>query len=271
MIKPILRLKKWINLNKINWIELSANPNAVEFLKENPEKIDWSYLSLNPNAIEFLKENPDKIDWSYLSLNPNAIEFLKENPEKIDWTELSLNSNAIKLLKKNPEKINWIYLSQNENAIELLTNNQDKIDWSNLCLNPNAIELLRNNKNKIDYNVIRNNENYYEIFPEKREYDENIIRLLYENITINYNNKNVYFNSDNCEDMELMEKNQHKIEWDLLAKNPYIFSYDYDEIKNKFQELGQEIIEKALHPKRMLRLMTEYGEDEIYNIYFDDD
>ena len=27
---------------------------------------------------------------------------------------------------------------------------------------------------------------------------------------------------------------------------------------------------KALHPKRMLRLMSEYGEDEIYNIYFDE-
>ena len=250
MIKPILRLKKWINLNKINWIELSANPNAIDFLKEYPEKIDWSYLSLNPNAIELLKENP----------------------EKIDWNELSLNSNAIELLKENPEKINWIYLSQNENAIELLANNQDKIDWSNLCLNPNAVELLRNNKNKIDNNVIRNNPNYYEIFPEKREYDENIIRIFYENITTNlrtYYNNNVYFDSDDCDDMELMERNQHKINWDLLAKNPAIFSYDYDEIKKNFEELGEEIIAKALHPKRIFRLIEEYGEDEVYNNYFE--
>jgi hypothetical protein len=182
---------------------------------------------------------------------------------------LSLNSNAIDFLKENPEKINWIYLSQNENAIELLANNQDKIDWYNLSKNPNAIELLRNNKNKIDNNVIRNNPNYYEIFPEKREYDENIIRIFYENITTNlrtYYNNNVYFDSD---DMELMERNQHKINWDLLAKNPAIFSYDYDEIKNNFQELGQEIIEKALHPKRIFRLIEKYGEDEIYNNYFE--
>jgi len=26
---------------------------------------------------------------------------------------------------------------------------------------------------------------------------------------------------------------------------------------------------KALHPKRMLRLMEEYGEDVIYDCYFD--
>ncbi len=38
------------------------------------------------------------------------------------------------------------------------------------------------------------------------------------------------------------------------------------EILNK---LLQEIIEKALHPKRMLRLMIEYGEDLIYECYFE--
>jgi hypothetical protein len=69
--------------------------------------------------------------------------------------------------------------------------------------------------------------------------------------------------------MELLEKYQDKIDWKIISSNPSIFTYDYDEIKNNFQELGQEIIEKALHPKRMLRLMTEYGEDEVYNNYFE--
>lgn len=158
--------------------------------------------------------------------------------------------------------------------IELLTNNQDKIDWCYLSLNHNAVELLRNNKNKIDNTLIFNNSNYYEIFPERREYDENY-RIYIENIRLYFgyylrNNENeVYFKSDQCDDMELIEKNQHKIDWDLLAINPAIFSYDYDEIKNNFKELGEEIIEKALHPKRMLRLMAEYGEDIIYDCYFD--
>jgi hypothetical protein len=42
-------------------------------------------------------------------------------------------------------------------------------------------------------------------------------------------------------------------------------------IKKNFEVLGEEIIAKALHPKRIFRLIQEYGEDEIYNTYFDDD
>ncbi len=50
-----------------------------------------------------------------------------------------------------------------------------------------------------------------------------------------------------------------------------MFTYDYELIKKNFKDLGEEIIQKALHPKRMLRLMEEYGEDEIYKCYFDED
>ena len=42
---------------------------------------------------------------------------------------------------------------------------------------------------------------------------------------------------------------------------------DYEKIKKNFEELAEEIIAKALHPKRIFRLIEEYGEDEIYNIY----
>jgi hypothetical protein len=56
----------------------------------------------------------------------------------------------------------------------------------------------------------------------------------------------------------------------IFSFNPLIFIYDYKKIKMNFEELGEEIIAKALHPKRIFRLIQEYGEDEIYNIYFDD-
>ena len=39
-------------------------------------------LSKNPNAINYLKENPDIIVWDYLSGNQNAIELLSEKFEK---------------------------------------------------------------------------------------------------------------------------------------------------------------------------------------------
>jgi hypothetical protein len=62
---PSYKLKNWINPEKINWAELSANPNGMELLQEYPDKIDWDGLSSNksPNAIDLLRDNPDKIDW----------------------------------------------------------------------------------------------------------------------------------------------------------------------------------------------------------------
>jgi hypothetical protein len=51
----MLKLRDWININKINWVSLSENPNAIELLKENKDKINWRRLSKNPNAIELLE------------------------------------------------------------------------------------------------------------------------------------------------------------------------------------------------------------------------
>ena len=76
--------------------------------------------------------------------------------------------------------------------------------------------------------------------------------------------------SRNKNAIELLKDNQDKIEWNGLSFNSSIFTYDYEKIKNNFEDLGEEIIAKALHPKRIFRLIEEYGEDEIYNIYFDD-
>ncbi len=231
-------------------------------------------ILIGPDRMPNIAADAAKLLIKLKNIAQKATNDLKENlgPGYEDLQVKDLNPNAIELLTQNFDKINWMYLSQNENAIQLLTENPEKIDWTYLSLNSNAIELLKNNKNKIDNKFISNNPSYYQIFPERKEYDEEryieyIITL--RNLFGNIQNNEVYFNSEDCDDMELLENNQHKIKWDLLAKNPAIFSYDYDEIKNNFQELGEEIIQKALHPKRMLRLMAEYGEDIIYECYFD--
>jgi hypothetical protein len=84
-------------------------------------------------------------------------------------------------------------------------------------------------------------------------------------------NKKIYWNylSLNPAAIHLLEKNKDKIDWYILSLNPSIFTYDYERIKKNFEELGEEIIAKALHPKRIFRLIEEYGEDEIYDIYFE--
>ena len=39
------------------------------------DKINWMYLSRNLNAIPLLEKNLDKINLIYLSINPNIFEF----------------------------------------------------------------------------------------------------------------------------------------------------------------------------------------------------
>jgi len=63
-----MKLRDWIDINKIVWDFLLLNKNAIELIKENLDKIDWDLLSMNKNAIEILKENKDKIVWDLLSL-----------------------------------------------------------------------------------------------------------------------------------------------------------------------------------------------------------
>lgn len=61
--------------------------------------------------------------------------------------------------------------------------------------------------------------------------------------------------------MEILEENQNNIDWYMISSNPSIFTYDYELIRKNFKDLGEKIIQKALHPDRMLRLMNEYGAD----------
>ncbi len=107
----------------------------------------------------------------------------------------------------------------------------DKMSWYLLSSNQNAIELLTANQKKIKWNYL----------------------------------------ISNTSAIELLKIHKNKISWDYLHMNPAIFTYDYDLISKKNKDLNEEIIQKALHPKRMLRLMAEYGEDEIYNCYFNND
>ena len=71
----MLKLRDWINTDKLWWDALSLNLKAIELLKENQDKIHWRCLSINENAIELLKKNQDKINWFYFSKNPNIFTY----------------------------------------------------------------------------------------------------------------------------------------------------------------------------------------------------
>ena len=59
------KLRSWVDINKIDWIELSENPNAIILLEKNKDKINW--------RIQLISKNINKINWDSLSSNPNAI------------------------------------------------------------------------------------------------------------------------------------------------------------------------------------------------------
>jgi hypothetical protein len=123
-----------------------------------------------------------------------------------------------------------------------------------LSLNYYAVELHKDNPDKINWLFLSKNNN------------PKVISLLNENL----NKINWFYLSKNPNAIQILKTNPNKINYDCLSKNPAIFTYDYEEIKKNFEKLGEEIIQKALHPKRIFKLIEIYGEDEIYNNYFDD-
>ena len=133
MINPIYQFQ---NLDKVDWLSLSENPNAIHILEKNLDKVHWWNLSSNINAIHLLENNLDNdVSWSLLSRNPNAIHLLEKNLNKfywcINWFSLSLNPNAIPILEKNLDKIAWYHLGFNPNAHLLLS----KLDYQEMKIN----------------------------------------------------------------------------------------------------------------------------------------
>ena len=111
-------LLHWVDINKLNWENLSRNPNAIHILEKNLDKVDWFWLSGNSNAISIIENNLNKVHWDWLSKIPNAIHILAKNLDKVNWTSLSENPNAIQILEQNLENINWYSLSVNPNIFK---------------------------------------------------------------------------------------------------------------------------------------------------------
>ena len=94
--------------------------------------------------------------------------------------------------------------------MHLLEKNQDKIDWTNLSMNPSAIHLLEKNQDKINWKFLSSN-------TSKRA-------------------------------MQLLEKNQDKISWKDLSRSPYIFKYDYKQMKANCMLFKKDLIKNRYHP-----------------------
>jgi hypothetical protein len=68
--------------------------------------------------------------------------------------------------------------------------------------------------------------------------------------------------SQNPNAIELLTANKDKINWDNLSQNPnaiQLLTANKDKIN--WEPLAEEIVAKALHPKRIERLMRDYNFD----------
>jgi hypothetical protein len=64
--------------------------------------------------------------------------------------------------------------------------------------------------------------------------------------------------------IHLLEANPEKINMRILIRNPAIFMYDYDAMKQATAQLHEELIAYVFHPTRVAKWMYENGTDSEY-------
>ena len=245
-------LRPWVLKNKNFKIEidcLSENPNAIDYLTNNPELIHWGYLSRNPNAIELLKQ---RMIYEETKLTEKEIEDLPVK-NKISWLHLSENPKAKELLEAKFEKerlledfdlaqetrynvffyLNWIKLSANPCAIDLLKRNINKIDWKQLSINPNpeAVELLSlpQNLDRLEWKGMPSNKNKSPIKLTDLSEDQNEIgwaelsRIANTEEAMELLRKRAAYEDTLAEGEYKRLRRPKKINWYFLIINPAIF------------------------------------------------
>ncbi len=148
------------NSNKRAFRMVEAMEFDDEFLRRN--EID-EMLSANPNAIGFLRAQPTIVDHTYLMWNPAAEDLIAEMKIPIFHGALAVNPAdwAVDILLQPGviEDIDNKYsLSGNTNPriVAYLLEHSDLIDWDSFSGNPAAIEHLRANPRMVTENIYSN-------------------------------------------------------------------------------------------------------------------
>ena len=225
----LVALSKLGNTKSLNVIE-----ENIEYIKklscDIPDSIVTNLCGCNNiKAIEILQTYfsefkcvNDKIpcieNISYYSKNPCAILLIEKHAEQISDNIFNMcqNSNAIHILKDYRTELNPEWISENKNGIKLIENNPELV----------IIERLANNKNCLAM----------ELFEKKFKelnYDK------YKCVSSSYSEDDFYYYglmrniSGNTNAIMFLEKHQQIIDWCELSRNPAIFTYDYNKIKEE--------------------------------------
>ena len=90
-------------------------------LKENQDKINWMWLSTNSNAISLLEENKDKINWFMFQKNPNIFtyDYIKMK-ETMKQSGIAEDLMAFIFHPKNMYKWNDLGFSEHNEMIDFI-------------------------------------------------------------------------------------------------------------------------------------------------------
>lgn len=249
-----------------DWERLSANPAAIRLIEKNIEMADWSRLSKNSAAVPLLKKYYEFIDWTMLSENPNAEELLCSNIKYVNMYHLcSYNSNVVNIvnimLENDPDNIHllcWYSLSMNPLAVSLLEKYPNKVNWGVIVRNSNAFHIIKQNIDRIDdlgWEMLNRNPyaaEFLKQYPEKiQKYHGYIDPMEQSNDTQqeSVNWEELSFSSKNT---DFLRENIDNVNWNSLSMNPFIYTYDYEQMKKNMDTLREELIKKALHPTRVI-------------------
>jgi len=229
MFQPRYKLRPWIDPKRLDKAYLSQNPNAIDYLKENPHLIDWRYIYGNPNAFDIFEpafKNPSYptfpldhhsryiveqqpalyVNWEHFSLNPSpcAVPLFKKYRDKLNWFSLSQNHGAIEMLIEPNAPLKWFSLSQNHGAIEMLIEPNAPLNWIRLSSNSAAFALLNANQPKLEWHVLSGNPCAVPILRQRPE-------------KINFH---ILSSNPSDEAIQLLKENPDKINWINLSSNP---------------------------------------------------
>ena len=108
-------LRNFINLNLLDWDNLSLNINSIDLFKNNKYINNINIDNLCKNQNKNISHIIYKLIWEYkydiniffkksLMNYSNYIDLIENNIDKIDWNEFSNNTNGIKILEKYIKK-----------------------------------------------------------------------------------------------------------------------------------------------------------------------
>lgn len=264
---------------------LSANPSewAREYLRKHPEHIDYYWLCTNQAhwARKILRKNPSKIDWYSLVKNPaDWVEHfvlwkIKVSGKTFAWNFSNLFENpaewAGKFVKENAMKPVWYLLCENpgEWAGVMMNENLDKISWNRLCRNPAewAREILMKNPGKIDDQELKMN-------PAKWAWDLLNSRKNADDVVYQHWNRDMIYHHPCAWVVEELEKNVGGINWHNwhpFSKNPHIFEYDYQFLRERcWNTFGEELMQVCFHPRNLSKF-SDWGYDSGLEEEFEDE